>query len=69
MTNQTTLTLSEKLRAEFLWRDVALKELAYAAADEIDRLKERDDFLCCLEACGVDNWGGFSDAKKMQKED
>ena len=33
------ITLQSKLRDEFLWRDVALKKLAYEAADEIDRLR------------------------------
>jgi hypothetical protein len=25
-------------------------------------------FLSCLEACGVDNWDGFSDAHEMMDE-
>lgn len=36
---------------------------------ETDRLKyleERDWFLQCLEACGVDNWQGWDDACEMQ---
>jgi hypothetical protein len=32
---------------------------------EYDNLKENSDFLECLEACGVDNWGGYSDAQDM----
>ena len=30
-------------------------------------LLDKEDFLYCLEAVGVDNWGGFSDALKMHE--
>lgn len=30
--------------------------------DEYDRLKESDRVLALLEAAGVDNWEGYSDA-------
>ena len=26
------------------------------------------DFLCCLEACGVDNWVGYEDAQEMMND-
>jgi len=32
---------------------------------EHERLLERDDWLQCMEACGVDNWQGIDDAIKM----
>jgi hypothetical protein len=32
---------------------------------EYDKLKENTDFLECLEACGVDNWNGYSHAQDM----
>ena len=35
---------------------------------ELNRLQERDNFLSCLEACGVDNWEGFDDAVDMYRE-
>lgn len=35
------------------------------AASEYKRLKDRVIFLECLEAAGVDNWEGYSDAYKM----
>lgn len=31
---------------------------------EYMRLKERDEFLSCLEAEGVDNWSGYGDAQQ-----
>jgi hypothetical protein len=37
--------------------------------DEIERLQDRDWFLSCLEACGVDNWNGYSDACEMSQEE
>ena len=32
---------------------------------EYERLLENEDFLECLEACGVDNWPGYADACEM----
>lgn len=36
--------------------------------EEYERLRERDEFLSCLEANGVDNWSGYGDAQQMQQE-
>jgi hypothetical protein len=33
--------------------------------DEYNDLIEAMEFLQCLEACGVDNWNGYSDAVEM----
>jgi hypothetical protein len=35
---------------------------------EIEGLEEDAEFLSCLEACGVDNWDGYGDAKQMMAE-
>lgn len=35
---------------------------------EIAELKERVLFLDFLEECGVDNWDGYSDAKKLLRD-
>ncbi|GAA4879026.1 hypothetical protein GCM10023310_68930 [Paenibacillus vulneris] len=32
---------------------------------EYERLLDREYFLDCLEACGVDNWQGYGDAYEM----
>ena len=32
-------------------------------------LVERNDWLECLEAAGVDNWDGYSEAQKMMYND
>lgn len=32
---------------------------------ELARLQRAADLLDCLEACGVDNWEGWSDAHRM----
>ena len=37
--------------------------------EEIERLQESNEFLNCLEACGVDNWDGYSDAVEMMEEE
>jgi hypothetical protein len=34
-----------------------------------DQLREDSEKLGCLEACGVDNWGGWDDAMEMFHED
>lgn len=36
---------------------------------EYKKLVNRDDWLSCLEAAGVDNWSGYDDAREMQRED
>jgi maleate cis-trans isomerase len=36
---------------------------------EIDALREDAELLSCLEACGVDNWSGYSDAIQMFREE
>lgn len=37
-------------------------------ATKVEKLEERDHFLECLEACGVDNWDGFDFAHEMLEE-
>jgi hypothetical protein len=39
-------------------------ELITITKAEYMRLKERDEFLSCLEAEGVDNWSGYGDAQQ-----
>lgn len=36
---------------------------------EYEEMTERLEFLSCLEACGVDNWEGYSDAGQMMEEE
>lgn len=36
---------------------------------EIEQLQDRVEFLNCLEACGGDNWGGYSEAYDMYQEE
>ena len=36
---------------------------------EYERLKEREDWLQCLEAAGVDNWQGMEEAIKIHNAD
>ncbi|OUA16753.1 hypothetical protein BK776_30820 [Bacillus thuringiensis serovar aizawai] len=33
------------------------------------RLLEDSEFLSCLEAAGVDNWGGYGDAWEMMESE
>ena len=35
---------------------------------EFTRLTERDDWLACLEAAGVDNWQGYDYACELSQE-
>jgi hypothetical protein len=32
-------------------------------------LCEDAEFLSCLDACGVDNWGGYGEARQMMREE
>lgn len=36
---------------------------------EYERLTDRDFWLDCLEAAGVDNWQGYDFAREMYEED
>ncbi|QQP10730.1 hypothetical protein FJQ98_15910 [Lysinibacillus agricola] len=45
------------------------KEMITIAKEEYDSLLESSEFLSCLEACGVDNWGGYSDAYEMMNNE
>lgn len=45
-----------------------MSETVTVSLEEFNRLQERDNFLSCLEACGVDNWEGFDDAVDMYRE-
>ncbi|MFL1672633.1 hypothetical protein [Paenibacillus dendritiformis] len=37
------------------------------AKSEYERLLRDSEFLGCLEACGVDNWGGYSEARELME--
>lgn len=42
-----------------------MKETVTISKEEHEALLDRIWFLDCLEACGVDNWQGYSDAHEM----
>lgn len=44
-------------------------EMITIPKSEYESLLESREFLSCLEACGVDNWGGYSDAIEMMEEE
>lgn len=37
--------------------------------NEYNKLLRAANFLDCLEACGVDNWSGYSDAIEMLEDE
>jgi hypothetical protein len=43
-------------------------EMVSIKKSEYEELLERDAFLSCLEAAGVDNWEGYSIASDMMEE-
>lgn len=45
-----------------------MEETVTISKAEYEQLLKDADFLACLEACGVDNWGGYSDAYEMHEE-
>lgn len=45
------------------------KEMITITKEEYEMLLEKVEFLGCLEACGVDNWCGYSDAWNMMNEE
>lgn len=44
------------------------KETVTISKEEYENLQERDDFLCALEVCGVDDWDGYDEAHKLLRE-
>lgn len=44
------------------------EEMVTISVEEYNKLLERNEFLNCLEACGVDNWDGYSDANEMMEQ-
>lgn len=47
---------------------MAEEETVTIPKSEYERLGDAEDFLECLEACGVDNWVGYGDAQEMFNE-
>lgn len=45
-----------------------LEEYIARLEKENAALAEREGWLLCLEAAGVDNWEGWDEARKIQKE-
>ena len=46
-----------------------MDEMVEVSWTELCRLRDRDDFLSCLEAYGVDNWDGYGDAQDLYEEE
>lgn len=61
------------------WRDILKRDLmgeieaddsfVILSTSEHEELLADSEFLACLEACGVDNWEGYSDAAEMLEEE
>lgn len=45
------------------------QEMITITREEYEQLLDRSEFLSCLQACGVDNWGGYSEAQEMMNEE
>ncbi len=45
------------------------KEMVEVSKDYLDQLEKDSELLSCLEACGVDNWGGWDDALEMMESE
>lgn len=45
------------------------QEMVTITKKEYEELLNDSAFLSCLEACGVDNWSGYSDARQMLEEE
>lgn len=45
------------------------EEFVVISKKAYDKLVERDDWLMCLEAAGVDNWSGMDYAISIRRED
>ena len=53
-----------------MWGEIGgkvMKDEVTISRDEYDELIQALELLNCLEACGVDNWSGYSDACEMME--
>ena len=46
-----------------------MSDVITISKEEYEKLLKDSQFLQCLEACGVDNWNGYSDAWNMVDEE
>lgn len=44
-----------------------MEEKVTITLSEYNELLENSAFLECLQACGVDNWSGYDDARMMME--
>ena len=58
-----SMWLITKFRREVMEDKVTISRYDY------ELLLKYEEFLNCLEACGVDNWIGYHDACEMMEED
>jgi len=42
-----------------------MEEMIEIKKSEYDSLRDRDDWLTCLESAGVDNWEGYDFAREI----
>jgi hypothetical protein len=56
-----------KLRTLYGAKFYTEQEIIVLSTKEYESLQEDREFLSCLEACGVDNWNGYSDACDMMQ--
>lgn len=45
-----------------------LVEIVMVTTEQYNKLNRDQDFLLCLQGCGVDNWEGYGDAVEMFEE-
>ena len=52
-----------------LFHTVDYKPVVTITQERLDKLEEDSEFLCCLQAAGVDNWDGYEYAQDMMSEE
>ena len=60
--------VKERLANDIDTHDASQRALIEQQAQEIARLRDSERKLTALEAAGVDNWEGYSDAMQMMEE-
>lgn len=48
--------------------DGRMIDVVMITVEQYKKLNDDQDFLACLQGCGVDNWEGYSDAQEMFEE-
>jgi hypothetical protein len=67
-TDKEMVEVNHQAMMHYIDKFTEQKEINKKLGDVNEKLQERDNWLNCLEAAGVDNWDGYDIAQDMRDE-